>query len=62
MNNIVIVAGGNKGTQSYIYMYPFSLEHPSHPSRLHNIEKSSMCYIGARGYPCGYPFLFYFIF
>ena len=45
MNNIVIVAGGNKGTQSYIYMYPFSLEHHSHPSRLHKIEKSYMCYI-----------------
>ena len=29
------------GTQTYIYMYPFSPKLPSHPG---NTEQSSMCY------------------
>ena len=46
INNVVIVSG----TQSYIYMYPFSLKLPSHPGCLpHNIEQNFLCYTGG---PC----------
>ena len=31
-------------TQPYIYMYPFSPKHPSHPPLPHNIEQSSVYY------------------
>ena len=31
MDNVVIVSGEQGGTQSYMYMFPFSPKLPSHP-------------------------------
>ena len=43
VNIVVMVSGGSRGAQSYIYTYPFSSKLPCHPSSHAALSRSSTC-------------------